>query len=105
MSTEAQIEEKRQKDLGGRHRADEETWADKFGSHRPLPFPEQSRDPGGPSQGEGDQGGALLNLESHRGGDISGGAGADDKWVTGPGLALLITFVFLHLKGLLNGDH
>ena len=79
MSTEAQIEEKRQKDLGGRHRADEETWADKFGSHRPLPFPEQSRDPGGPSQGEGDQGGALLNLESHRAGDISGGAGADDK--------------------------
>ncbi|XP_052780199.1 trichohyalin-like isoform X3 [Mya arenaria] len=68
---EQQIEEKRLKDLSGKPRADEETWADKLGhSHRPTHFPDQPRDPGGGGAAVNASVdgaiGSLLPLESHR---------------------------------------
>lgn len=67
---EAQIEEKRMREAKSNAPV-QETWADKLGtSHRPMPLPEQPKDTisgaGDPLSTSGNQGGALLPLESHR---------------------------------------
>ncbi|XP_052284957.1 trichohyalin-like isoform X3 [Dreissena polymorpha] len=88
---EQQIEEKRQRDLN-RPRENDETWAEKFGrDHRPIPFPEQTRDPGGGGADmntSADGGGGLLPLESHRDTSSAPEQGQEQSYLRGQNVPL-----------------